>query len=64
MLDKMENLSTKDRLLNLSNILREEQRKLLTEAASYDALPNKNLLRQIADLELNITAVDNNIAEL
>jgi hypothetical protein len=26
-------------------------------------MPNKSLLRQIAELELNITAIDNTIAE-
>lgn len=51
------------RLINLSNIIRAEQKTLLIEAANFETLPNKNLLRQIAELELNITAIDNTIAE-
>ncbi len=54
----------KNQLASLAALLREEQRILLEEAASFDGMPNKNLLRQIAELELNIMAVDNNIEEL
>lgn len=57
------NQSIKDKLIKLSNIIRSEQRELLIEAANFDNMPNKNLLRQIAELELNITAIDNTIAE-
>lgn len=52
------------RFKRLSDILQAEQRKLLTEAAECDDLPNKNILRQIAELELNIAAVENNLADL
>lgn len=54
----------KNQLANLAVLLRKEQRELLEQAAAFDGLPNKNLLRQIAELELNIMAVDNNIEEL
>lgn len=54
----------KNQLANLAVLLRKEQRELLEQAAAFDELPNKNLLRQIAELELNIMAVDNNIEEL
>lgn len=57
------NQSIIDKLIKLSNIIRSEQRELLIEAANFDNMPNKNLLRQIAELELNITAIDNTIAE-
>lgn len=33
-------------------------------AAENDCLPNKNILKQVAELELNIVAVENNLAEL
>lgn len=58
------NATIKAQLLKLSTIIRAEQRALLLEAASCESLPHKNLLRQIAELELNIAAIDNNIAEL
>ncbi|MBX8799517.1 hypothetical protein HBA92_02000 [Ochrobactrum sp. MR28] len=57
------NKKIKDKLINLSNIIRAEQRDLLIEAANFNSMPNKSLLRQIAELELNITAIDNTIAE-
>lgn len=63
-MNQLKEPSIKEKLLKLSVLLREEQKKLLIEAANYDDIPNKNLLRQIAELELNITAVDNNLAEL
>lgn len=62
-MNKEDQKKLKVRLINLSNILRKEQKTLLIEAANFDTLPNKNLLRQIAEIELNITAIDNTIAE-
>jgi len=44
--------------------LRDEQFKLLDEAAREEALPGKSILRQIAELELNITAIENSITDL
>ncbi len=52
------------RFRRFSDILQAEQRKLLEEAANCGGLPNNNVLRQIAELELNIAAVENNLAEL
>ncbi|MFD1200007.1 hypothetical protein ACFQ3K_17100 [Brucella gallinifaecis] len=52
------------RFRRLSDILQTQQRKLLEEAANCDDLPNKHILKQIAELELNIAAVENNLAEL
>jgi hypothetical protein len=63
-MDTLKNSSIKQKLLNLSNLIREEQHRLLIEAASFETLPNKNLLRQIAELELNISAIDNTLTEL
>lgn len=62
-MNKEDQKKLKVRLINLSNILRKEQKTLLIEAANFETLPNKNLLRQIAEIELNITAIDNTIAE-
>lgn len=62
-MNKEDQKKLKTRLLNLSNILRAEQKTLLIEASNFEVLPNKNLLRQIAEIELNITAIDNTIAE-
>ena len=52
------------RFKQLSKNLKAEQRRLLEIAAENDSVPSNNALRQIAELELNIAAVDNNIAEL
>ncbi|WP_139974791.1 MULTISPECIES: hypothetical protein [Brucella/Ochrobactrum group] len=59
-----ENLKTIERFEKLSSLLRDEQFKLLDEAASEEALPGKSILRQIAELELNITAIENSITDL
>lgn len=56
--------TTIERFYELSNLLRAEQRRLLEEAADSGGLPNKNILKQIAELELNIAAIENNLAEL
>lgn len=52
------------RFKQLSKNLKAEQRRLLEIAAENDSVPSNNALRQIAELELNIAAVENNIAEL
>ncbi|MCV9910464.1 hypothetical protein OIV19_23145 [Brucella sp. HL-2] len=59
-----ENKTLVTRLKRLSNILCVEQRRLLEVAAESDGLPNNGVLRQIAELELNIVAVENSLAEL
>lgn len=52
------------RFKQLSKNLKAEQKRLLEIAAENDSLPSNNTLKQIAELELNIAAVENNIAEL
>lgn len=52
------------RFISLSQLLRTEQRRLLEEAAMGDGLPSISLLKQVAELELNIAAVENNLAEM
>jgi hypothetical protein len=52
------------RFERLSAVLRTEQRRLLEVAAESYGLPNNGVLKQIAELELNIAAVENNLAEL
>lgn len=59
-----ENKDLVARLQKLSEILRLEQRRLVEEAANSDGLPNNGILRQIAELELNIVAVENNMEEI
>ncbi|MCR8493685.1 hypothetical protein [Brucella anthropi] len=48
---------------SLSRTLRAEQTRLLMEAAK-SRVPNKGIRREIAELELNIAAVENNLVEL
>jgi hypothetical protein len=48
----------------LSGNLRKEQTRLIAEAANCDMLPSEGVRRKIAELELNICAVDNNIHEM
>jgi len=60
----IENLKIIERFEKLSSLLRDEQFKLLDEAAREEALPGKSILRQIAELELNITAIENSITDL
>lgn len=49
---------------NLAKILRHEQARLIAQAAEYGILPGKALRREIAELELNIAAVENNLSEI
>jgi hypothetical protein len=53
-----------ERFATLCKNLKAEQRRLLEIAAENDSLLSTNTLRQIAELELNIAAVENNLAEL
>jgi len=43
--------------------MREEQRKLLEDAAETGRLPAGNTLQRIAYLELNIAAIENTLDE-
>lgn len=63
-MESTKNTPTKQRLQRLFEVLHEEQKRLIDEAVDFDSLPNKNIIRQIAELELTIVAVDNYIAEL
>lgn len=63
-LESTKTTPNKQRLQRLFEVLHEEQKRLIDEAVDFDSLPNKNIIRQIAELELTIVAVDNYIAEL
>lgn len=63
-MDSIKASTNKQRLQRLFDVLHEEQKRLINEAADFDSMPNKNIIRQIAELELSIVAVDNHIAEL
>lgn len=63
-MDSIKANTNKQRLQRLFDVLHEEQKRLINEAADFDSMPNKNIIRQIAELELSIVAVDNHIAEL
>ena len=52
-----------NKLENLAQIMREEQRKLLEDAATSGRMPAGNTLQRIAYLELNIAAVENILIE-
>jgi len=51
------------KLEQIANAMREEQRKLLEEAAALNQVPASNRLERIAQLELNIAAVENTLDE-
>lgn len=63
-MDSIKAKTNKQLLQRLFDVLHEEQKRLINEAADFDSMPNKNIIRQIAELELSIVAVDNHIAEL
>jgi hypothetical protein len=52
------------RYIELAEMLRKEQMRLIDEAIEYGSLPSNGTLRQIAELELNISAIDNSVAEM
>lgn len=51
------------KLAQLSARLRAEQASLLIAAAKMDALPSNSTLQRVAQLELNIAAIENTLAE-
>lgn len=53
----------RDKLDNLSKRLREEQKSLLLVAAQSDGLPSQSTLQRVAQLELNISAIENTLAD-
>jgi hypothetical protein len=54
----------RDRLTALMKRLKEEQQKLLFAAAEAPTLPSLSTIQRVADLELNIAAIENTLAEL
>jgi len=52
-----------DKIEAVAQAMREEQRKLLEEAAAVGSIPSANRLERIAHLELNIAAIENTLDE-
>ena len=50
-------------LEQLSARLRAEQASLLVAAAKMDGLPSNSTLQRVAQLELNIAAIENTLAD-
>ncbi|MGB3415398.1 MAG: hypothetical protein WBA36_01880 [Mesorhizobium sp.] len=53
----------RNKLDELSKRLREEQKGLLLVAAQSDGLPSQSTLQRVAQLELNISAIENTLAD-
>lgn len=53
-----------ERFQRLSQVLREEQRKLLIAAATNGGAPSQSTLQRVATLELNISAIENTLQEM
>jgi hypothetical protein len=51
------------KLNDLSKRLREEQKGLLLAAAQSPGLPSQSTLQRVAQLELNISAIENTLAD-
>lgn len=51
------------KLNDLSKRLREEQKGLLLTAAQSPGLPSQSTLQRVAQLELNISAIENTLAD-
>lgn len=54
----------RSQLQKLAQLLRDEQRKLLTAAAATGTLPSQSTLQRVATLELNISAIENTLQEV
>jgi uncharacterized coiled-coil protein SlyX len=54
----------RERLTALMKRLKDEQQKLLFVAAESPTLPSLSTIQRVADLELNIAAIENTLAEL
>jgi uncharacterized coiled-coil protein SlyX len=54
----------RDQLTALMKRLKDEQQRLLFAAAESTALPSLSTIQRVADLELNIAAIENTLAEL
>ncbi len=57
------NFDARDKLDKLSKRLREEQKGLLLAAAQSSGLPSQSTLQRVAQLELNISAIENTLAD-
>ncbi len=53
----------REQLEKLAQLLRDEQRKLLTAAALTGTIPSQSTLQRVATLELNISAIENTLQE-
>lgn len=56
-------LEDRTRLEQLSSRLRQEQTALLLTAAQSGTLPSNSTLQRVAQLELNIAAIENTLAD-
>jgi uncharacterized coiled-coil protein SlyX len=54
----------RSKLEALAQRLRDEQRKLLFAAAQHTGMPHNRVLERVAQLELNISAIENTLAEM
>ena len=52
-----------DKLKALAKRLKDEQRRLLLLAAEAQGMPSNSTLHRVAELELNIAAIENTLAE-
>lgn len=50
-------------LENLANLLRAQQTSLLLAAARTGAIPSTSTLHRVAEMELNISAIENTLSE-
>jgi uncharacterized coiled-coil protein SlyX len=54
----------REHLTSLMKRLKDEQQRLLFAAAESTTLPSLSTIKRVADLELNIAAIENTLAEL
>jgi uncharacterized coiled-coil protein SlyX len=54
----------REHLISLMKRLKDEQQRLLFAAAESTTLPSLSTIQRVADLELNIAAIENTLAEL
>jgi len=52
-----------DKLKVLAKRLKDEQRRLLLLAAEAEGMPSNSTIQRVAELELNIAAIENTLAE-
>jgi uncharacterized coiled-coil protein SlyX len=54
----------REQLISLMKRLKDEQQRLLFAAAESATLPSLSTIQRVADIELNIAAIENTLAEL